>query len=223
MVTLKLEPFLIGFAVILVVYFIITTFRLYDEVSFVKSDIDNRQYIIRRGKSKSLGYLKDSANMLAEINLRITKLIEHFDKNFSNDESKRYFISKLNENYGPHILSEAALDQRYTTFTVDKKDMHICLRTRDTAEKIYDINTLMYVILHELAHLCNFDKNGNAIQGHGHEFKMIFKFFVVEAIKINVYEYVDYSVNPHSYCGIFINSTIVSPNQLSQELHTQNY
>jgi predicted SprT family Zn-dependent metalloprotease len=67
----------------------------------------------------------------------------------------------------------------------------------------------MYVILHELAHLCNYDNMGNPIQGHGLEFKNIFKLLVIEAIRLNLYEYIDYSDTPHEYCGIMISTTIL--------------
>jgi hypothetical protein len=111
-------------------------------------------------------------------------------------------------------LSEAAIDNRYTTFTVNKADMHVCLRTRDQNEKMYEINLLMYVILHELAHFCNFDPNGNPINGHGEEFKSIFKLLVVEAVKIGVYEYTDYSKHPREYCGMYMNSSILPSHYL---------
>ena len=107
------------------------------------------------------------------------------------------------------ILSEAAIDERYTTYTVDKQDMHVCLRTRDKMENIYDINLLMYVILHELAHLCNYDDLGNPIQGHGSEFKKIFKTLVKESIKLGIYNYQNYNESPVEYCGIIINSHIL--------------
>jgi hypothetical protein len=88
--------------------------------------------------------------------------------------------------------------------------MHVCLRTRDQDEKLYNINLLMYVILHELAHLCNYDESGNPIQGHGKEFKDNFYLFIVEAIKIGIYTYIDYTEKPEEYCGIMVSSTILS-------------
>jgi hypothetical protein len=88
--------------------------------------------------------------------------------------------------------------------------MHVCLRTRDQDEKLYNINLLMYVILHELAHLCNYDESGNPIQGHGKEFKENFYLFIVEAIKIGIYTYTDYTEKPEEYCGIMVSSTILS-------------
>jgi hypothetical protein len=203
-----MNTILIFITVILLVYFFVTL-KLYNENTYVKSDIDNNNYLIRQSDTKGNDYLKTSANTLGEINNRIIKLIDHLDTKYANDENKNYFIKKFKENYNPNVLSEAAIDNRYTTYTVDKQDMHICLRTRDDKEKIYDINLLMYVILHELAHLCNYNETGHPIQGHGDEFKNIFKLLVVESILLNIYTYVDYTSQPEEYCGIIISSTIL--------------
>lgn len=182
---------------------------VYSESLYVQSDIDKNTYLIRRGKNKSDEYLKESADTLAEINNRVKKLVDYLYNKYRNDKSKAYFILKLKENYSSSILSEAAIDQRYTTYTIDKKDMHICLRTRDDHEKMYDINLLMYVILHELAHLCNYSPSGSPIQGHGIEFKHIFRLLVQEGIDIGIYRYEDYVKKPINYCGMIISSTIL--------------
>jgi hypothetical protein len=194
-------------AILLIMYFMYTYFVQYSEVMFVEAE-DKRRYMIRKGKQKSEAHLKESANMLAEINARVVKLIEHLEKKYRNDENRYYIMRILKDNYSPAILSEAATDNRYTTYTVDKQDMHICLRTRDKHEKMYGINTLMYVILHELSHFCNYDKRGNAIQGHGQEFRNIFKLLVSEAIEIRIYEYKNFYKSPVEYCGIIINTSI---------------
>jgi hypothetical protein len=128
---------------------------------------------------------------------------------YKTDNDRNYFIEMLKYNYKPSILSEAAVDKRYTTYTVDKQDMHVCLRTRDQQEKLYDVNLLMYVVLHELAHLCNYDRDKNPIQGHGKEFKDIFKFLVKESIDIGIYEYTNYAETPVEYCNIVISSQII--------------
>ena len=67
----------------------------------------------------------------------------------------------------------------------------------------------MYVILHELAHMCNYDKDNQPINGHGDEFKHIFNILVVESIQLNLYKYTDYKKFPVEYCGIILRSTIV--------------
>ena len=196
--------------IILILIFLIWRFVYnYQEIEYIKSDLDDKVYMIRRGHTKTKEFLLNSANTLADINARVEKLIMYLQNTYSNDPNKNYFIKKLRENYNTYMISEAAVDRNFTTFTVDKQDMHICLRTRDKYENIYDINLLMYVVLHELAHLCNYDKNGIPIIGHGFEFKFIFKFLIEESIKIGIYKYTDYARNPQEYCGMTLSSSII--------------
>lgn len=197
---------------ILIVYVII---YINNENVYVESTIDNNKYLIRRGKMKTKEYLQESANALAEINKRVVILIQHLELKYKNDINKNYFIEKLKINYDPNVLSEAAIDKRYTTYTINKSDMHVCLRKRDNIEKVYDTNLLMYVVLHELAHLCNYNRFGEPIQGHGEEFRNIFKFLIVESINLDIYKYEDYTENPKEYCGIIINTTILPKEQFN--------
>lgn len=195
--------------IILIVYFIWKIF-IYQESIYVRSTFDNNEYIIRGGKNKSEDELLESANALALINSKITRLIGHLDRKYVNDPSKNYWIAHLKRRYKPSILSEAAVDNRYTTFTIDKQDMHVCLRTRDDHEELYDVNLLIYVILHELAHVCNYTKDNQPIEGHGREFKEKFSLLVKEAIDIGIYKYENYMTSPREYCGMIINTQIVS-------------
>lgn len=193
--------------ILLVIYII---YQQNKDIVYVKSNIDDNTYIIRRGNLKDIDYLQESADTLAKINKNILNLIDHLSIKYANKTTPYYHnIIKLREHYNHAILSEAALDKRYTTYTINKQDMHICLRTRDTNEDLYDINTLMYVILHELAHLCNYDLNDEPIIGHGDEFRHLFKFLVQESMDIGIYIYIDYTKNPKEYCGIIISTQIV--------------
>jgi hypothetical protein len=181
----------------------------YNEIRYIKSPVDGNVYAIRRGKDKSMEFLIESANILAEINHRINLLINHIDKKYGKGSEFYINAKMLKSSYHPGVISEAAIDKRYTTFTINKQDMHICLRTRNQDDKTYDINLLMYVIIHELAHMANFTANGYPIEGHGKEFKNIFKMLVKDAIEIGVYRYVNYEIEPKEYCGIIINTQIV--------------
>ena len=202
---------LIIFCLIIIFVLIVYCYYIcYDNDIYIISDIDNNNYLIRNGKNKSKRFLKESANILARINININKMINHLCDNYIDDQNYNYFIRKLRDNYNYSILSEASVDNRYTTYTINKESMHVCLRTRDQLEELYDMNLLMYVLLHENSHLCNYTRNGIPIEGHGSEFKMIFKFLIQEAIKIGVYTYEDYTSNPREYCGIKINTNIMN-------------
>ena len=195
--------------IFIIVYFIWTSYTSYNENVYITSTLDNNKYLIRRGKNKPTYFLSHSADTLAEINRRITKLIAILNEKYGNDTTKNYFIHHLISNYNFNKLSEAAYDPRFTTYTVNKDEVHICLRTRDINENIYDINLLMYVVLHELAHMCNYDINNEPIKGHGEEFRNIFKILVEESILAGLYKYQDYSIQPVEYCGMQLNSSII--------------
>jgi hypothetical protein len=183
-------------------------FQIDDSIK-AQSTIDGNYYIIRHGRNKSKKYLEDSANQLAVINSRIEKLIYHLDKKYGSTHEYDHCLEILRKRYNHNVLSEAAIDKRYTTYTLNKRDMHICLRTRDNHEQLYDTNTLMYVVIHELAHLCNYTRDNQPIVGHGIEFMEIFRLLLKNAIAIGIYEYIDYRKTPKEYCGMLIWSNII--------------
>lgn len=199
-----METYIILIIIITLLYFFWVSYYIYDENIYVISDIDNNSYLIRRGRNKSKIFLKNSADTLAIINKRIMSLINKLYEN----PNKYYFIKYLKNNYNASKISEAAYDTNYTTYTINKNDMHICLRTRDRNEDLYDIDLLMYVVLHELAHMGNYDNN-TPIQGHGDSFKHIFNILVTESINMNLYNYKNYRESPVEYCGIVLNSSII--------------
>lgn len=198
--------------VLLTVTFILYWCFVFREVTYVTSDKDNRKYMIRNRYNDKM--LKESANILSDINDRIERLLKAIVSKYEFHPRWGRIVSRLQSDYHPGVISEGAKDSRYTTFTIDKKEMHICLRTRDKQQKAYDMNTLMYVVIHELAHMANYDKNGFPIIGHGTEFVEIFKFLLKEAAMVKVYSYQDYSVNPEEYCGINIDSNVLSQNDV---------
>lgn len=200
-----MKTYIILVIIIIILYFFLVSYYTYDENIYVISDIDNNSYLIRRGKNKSKIFLKNSADTLAIINKRIMSLINKLDEN----PDKYYFIKHLKNNYNASKISEAAYDTNYTTYTINKNDMHICLRTRDRNEDLYDIDLLMYVVLHELAHMSNYDSNNVPIQGHENEFKHIFNILVTESINMNLYNHKNYRESPVEYCGIILNSSII--------------
>ena len=191
----------------LVVLFCLLYYRFYDTMN-IRSDVDGNYYKIRGGKGRDVEHLQKSADTLAQINNKVERLIIYLNNKYKDDPQWNFRMKKLRQNYNNNVLSEAAIDERYTTFTVDKTQMHICLRTRDSYESIYNIDLLMYVVLHELGHMCNYTENDIPIVGHGSEFRDIFELLVKNAIEIDIYNYKDYSHEPMEYCGIMISSNV---------------
>jgi hypothetical protein len=101
--------------------------------------------------------------------------------------------------YNPDNLTENAPNPKptETSFTVDK-GKHIALCLRDTMRDLHDYNTIMFVAIHELAHI------GVEPYDHPNEFWEAFKFLMFEATAAGVITPVDYKNKSQKYCGINI-------------------
>lgn len=158
----------------------------------VKSSIDNRIYTVRNDKNS-----QQSADLLAEINKRVILLIKHLDTQENKTINSKLLVSR----YDPDSLMEN-INQEHTTYTVNKgNEISVCLSTRDEDQHLYDINRLMFVIIHELAHI------GSESYGHNKEFVLLFMYLLKKSVDLKIYEYQDYSKSPVEYCGININTT----------------
>eukprot|EP00873_Tetraselmis_striata_P026981 jgi/Tetstr1/447245/TSEL_034682.t1 len=168
----------------------------YQEVEYVESSVDGHKYLVRKAEDS-----QDAANTLANINKQVERLIDHLMATAPSDE--RTLL--MRERYDRNSLSEGGHNSGYTSFSVNKGEKIVmCIRSRDGTEDNGDIerfNTLMYVILHEIAHLVT------AEIGHTKLFWDNFRWILDEADKIGVYRKVDYSKEPEEYCGIHINSS----------------
>jgi hypothetical protein len=170
-----------------------------NEVTYVRSDIDNESYLVRDLPDK-----QRAANMLSRIKINIDKVVEHLVK--VKDENSEFapFIDQLQQRIKGVTISESTPDSAYTSYSVNKGEQLVfCLRSKTIADKMHDINLIMYVCLHELAHV------GNPEYGHGEQFQKIFAFFTKEAIKLGIYEKIDFYDKSVEYCGMDINESIV--------------
>jgi hypothetical protein len=86
-------------------------------------------------------------------------------------------------------------------YSLDKGEtIMLCLRSIDAPYDMIDINTLMFVILHEAAHIANYSE-----WGHSMRYWQIFKYILQEAVNTGVYTAVDYARQPQNYCGFNLN------------------
>lgn len=81
-----------------------------------------------------------------------------------------------------------------SSFTISKRDITMCMR-EDQGGALYDINTLNYVFLHELAHVMS------DTSGHDEEFIYCFQIILRFAIGLGLYNQVDYALHPIKYCS----------------------
>lgn len=183
---------------LLAISFLFFKYGKYDVV-YVKSDIDGQLYLVRDLVDKQF-----SANALAKIKQNMLILNDYLVANKNNFPDYALYIDQMNSKIRNSILMENGEDNIYTSYSVNKGEQIVfCLRSRSSYNKLHDINLMMYVALHELAHVAC------PSIGHTDEFKKIFAFFVEEAIKIGIYQKIDFKNNNLEYCGMMITESIV--------------
>jgi predicted metal-dependent hydrolase len=181
--------------VIIIISFLLKYESISSDLTYVTSNIDNRQYLVRNVNDK-----EDAANMLAKIRQNLERVVEYLKENNISDERVQLLVNRFN----PDVLSESLPNTSYTSYSVDKgKKIVFCLRSKDDKNKLIDMNTIMFVAIHELAHIMT-----KSI-GHTEEFWDNMRYLLKIGIKVGVYQKVDYSKNPVQYCGISISSTVL--------------
>jgi hypothetical protein len=169
-------------------------------IMYVNSDFFNLKCVIatKDGKTycvRDTPNLKKSANLLANVSNKMNKLVKYTYSRYPNRED----IKRLYENFNPDKIVETLPTSEYTAYSENKgQKLALCLRKNKEQYKLIDINTLTFVAIHELSHLMT-----KSI-GHEEEFWNNFKFLLKCAVELGIYNPVDYSNEPQSYCGMEI-------------------
>ena len=167
--------------------------HLSNEVIYVKSSLDNNEYLVRNLDDK-----EEAANVLAKIRIKLEKICEIMKKNYPTDES----VIRLNQRFNSDNITEAGKNNQYTSYSVNKGEKIVfCIRQKDETESIVDENTLTFVSIHELAHIMT------KSVGHTQEFWDNFKRLLKIGVENNLYNKENYSENPKEYCGIKVSDS----------------
>jgi len=171
-----------------------------DNTSNFVSTIDGTSYSVREESLNGLDTYnskKEAANYLAVLNNNSTQLVNYM---YDNQLPDKEIANRLYKRWTTCNLRETNSAEDSVAYTVNKceSELRICIRNNASLE---DVNTSMFVLLHELAHLMSVS------YGHNEEFKENFSFIVHLASKLGLYEPQDFHLNPVNYCGIYINTT----------------
>ena len=140
----------------------------------------------------------ESIRLLSEIKSRLRYLIDYCIKQYPHHEN----VQLLKQRFDPNNVQETSLYESGTSYTIDKgKELHLCLRNKTAQHPHHNINILMFVAIHELAHIMSVS------YGHNSEFRNNFKFLLEKAVECNVYVAENYYVHPVQFCGLTVNST----------------
>jgi predicted metal-dependent hydrolase len=184
---------------IFLILYIFYYYRYYkDNLIIERATLDNNEYFVRNVTDKSI-----AANTLATIKINIEKLVNYFKENKSLFKKETEYIKNLIDRTKEINIMETPSDEKHTSYTINKGEkIVLCLRSK-FLNNIHDMNTIMYVVIHELAHV--------ACPEYGHTplFKKIFIFLLKQSEKINIYKPIDYRINPQDYCGMTINEFLL--------------
>jgi hypothetical protein len=173
----------------------------------VRSTVDGREYLVRRLPDR-----QEAADVLARINADLEAVVRHMAAKYllavgqKEEESRqgREIAALLQRNYSPFAISEATPKAGFTSFAVDKgRKIFMCIRQEPPSSSLVDRNVLLYVALHELAHL------GTSSVGHKSDFWDNFKIILKEAVGMGIYRPVDFAKTPQPYCGISITNSVI--------------
>jgi hypothetical protein len=163
------------------------------ELNCISSSVDGNTYCVRDSDRQ-----QESADLLAQVTTRMQTLVSHLAKQYPANPA----VSRLKSNFNPEKISEILPDSDHVAFTENKKKMSFCLTEKKKGDSdTVDINTLMFVCLHEMSHMAT------ASIGHGTEFWTNFKFILEEAQSIGIYDPQNYKEEPTEYCSMKINSS----------------
>ena len=159
---------------------------------------NGREYHIRTSREGFTNVSdNDIINRLEEIDSRIIKLCDTLiEENYPDKER----AVRTKEKWDNIIIKETYENEDSIAFVINKGDeMSICLTNKETGN-LEDINTTMFVVLHEIGHLMSVN------WGHDDEFWTNFKLILRKSQEIDIYNYVNYNDTPEEYCGISIYS-----------------
>jgi hypothetical protein len=123
---------------------------------------------------------------------------------YSNKEKEEQFISDTDQQIinqlknklytiSPELVN-IPIAPGNESVTVDKKKIYICMK--DATDNYYPLDTLIYVLLHEIAHI---QSKSYSFGEHNKEFQQKFKELLEKAYKLNILPQ-NIDVVPVNYC-----------------------
>jgi hypothetical protein len=191
----------------------------------VQVEIDNRRWNVIESYPNRVA----AAELLSEVNSRIINYMRYLKIKYHINETEDVIhregdlhtrvtsgdtymiVNTLLTNYNPDVFNETdpkTTDE--TSWTINKGDaMFICIRDKKDPTKLVSPDLVLFVMLHESAHIANY--NG---WGHPKRFWEVFKFLLWEAENAGIMHNVDFSIYPADYCGLHIDYNPLFDNNL---------
>jgi predicted RNA binding protein with dsRBD fold (UPF0201 family) len=161
------------------------------QLKCIISTVDGNTYCVREREK-----IQEAADILAHITVKCKDLITYVKEKKGDQDN----VKRLVEGYNPQRIMETLPTSEFTAFSENKGEkMAFCLnKQREGVSNIIDEHTLMFVAIHELAHVAT-----ESI-GHKTEFWDNFKFLLQQAKEAGIRAPLNYKETPTKYCGMDI-------------------
>jgi len=191
---------ILGYIIIILILFI--SYKIYSDsdifqLKCVVSTVDGDKYCVRERKD-----VQKASDLLARITEKMKLLVEYLDEKYPKESGKDN-VRRLVQKFNPKKIVETLPTSEYTAYSENKgQKIEFCLnKKKEDNNHLIEENTLMFVALHEMAHVAS-----KSI-GHNTEFWDNFTFLIGEAEELKVYTPIDYSKKNEEYCGMTITSS----------------
>ena len=183
-----------GFIVIL--FIILVALKIYTDrdefnLTCIVSTVDGKKYCVRERTQ-----IQNASNLLARTSEKLAYLVENVGQRYPDRDN----VKQLVKNFNPTTIKETLPTSEYTAYSENKGEkLAFCLnKKKNNDDNLIDSNTLMFVAIHEIAHIMT------TSIGHTEEFWNNFKFLLENAVELKLYTPVDYKKEPEGYCGMNI-------------------
>ena len=182
--------FILGFVLVICGYMYFDNIYSF-QLKCIVSGVDGNKYCVRDRAKVQL-----ASDLLASVTEKCKQLVAYVDKKYPDREN----IQRLVKGFNPKKVMETLPTSEYTAYSENKGEkLAFCLnRKKEDNNDLIDENTLMFVAIHELAHIMT-----KSI-GHKSEFWENFKQLLEEAKGAGLHSPVDYKKEPREYCGMTI-------------------
>ena len=168
----------------------------YDSDSFqlkcIVSTVDGNKYCVREREK-----IQEAADLLASATEKCKTLVTFVGDKYPDNEA----VQRLIKGYNPQKIVETLPTSQYTAYSENKGEkLAFCLNKKKGggSDDLIDQHTLMFVTIHELAHVMT------KSVGHKTEFWDNFKFLLKEAKDCGIHDPKDYKKEPREYCSMKI-------------------
>ena len=191
--------FILILIIILVLYFYV-----FNDNRILVEAYDNNKYLVVKAEDKNL--LKQKADTLAKLKKVALTLANKMKTNkIPTAEVANRLYTRLNK----IKFTEPKMGDESTAYTLNKdQEISICLIDKITL-KIIEFELLVFVLLHELAHVMSVGL------GHGEEFQRFFSFIVKLAIKLGLWKDLKFEKENKDICGTMVTTSPCSESGVS--------